>query len=139
MAHPPLGESDFMKRPWFRIHLSTAIALMLAGSLLIWVNTRTTSHTVVVEVGKSGAQTFSDQLTTSEYGWPFQATEHRKVSEYISDSSMRFGDLSCGSYTRMEWKPVNLAVNIAIALLILVSLATLCEWRIRRNPPARTS
>jgi len=57
------------KRPWFQIHLSTAILLMLVAGALMWANIK--GREKVIRYADVGEVAESDHHY-SEYGWPFK-------------------------------------------------------------------
>jgi hypothetical protein len=52
-----------MKRPWFRIHLSTAIVLMFFAGGLIWAN-------LITQYAPSNVIPYFTQAFDAERGWP---------------------------------------------------------------------
>jgi hypothetical protein len=102
---PALVASEWLaRRGWLKIHLSTALAAMLVASVLLGLNI------FYIERG-----VFKEGSTTYSYasGWPF-------FNWAWNDSSVNIGSMAG------LW---NVAVNAGI----LVSIAGLIEWFIRRN------
>jgi len=128
MAHPSSHGIEAMKHSWLRIHLSTALVLMLAASALLWANMRE------VESWERLAERKSEEryLRTDRrcQGWPFAASGVQVTSLDVKSDTFR--ELRLPGMVLDIWEPKYLAANIFIALLILASLAALCEWRIRR-------
>jgi len=139
MAHPPpRGIIAVMQtRRWFRIHLSTAVVLMLAASLLLWANLRKSSSEMLMLLELE--REFYIRPFYVGRGWPYLATG-LKASTPISfrenAGSRTLDDIELPSSATEFYCPECLASDVAIALLILLLLAILCEWRIRRQNPS---
>jgi hypothetical protein len=95
-------EAPDSKRRWFQLHLSTAVIVMFAAGLLLFLNCRK-------EMYGGGYYT---------QGWP--GTFYYSGG-YQQSLSFHLGPL----------EPAVLIVNVLFCLMILASLATLCELRIR--------
>jgi hypothetical protein len=112
-----------MKRPWFQYHLSTAIILMFVASGLLWLNlTESTTIWRLDDVPFSFRQ----------WGWPF-LWPHNPWAH----SQPYFISPSVDYYS-------PLIVDAAIATALLVFIAFVLEYRIRRqqrttNAEARTT
>jgi len=113
-------------RKRFQIHLSTAIVMMFAAGGLIWANAvpeATRSNGVLPSSYVQGMAYSNYEFRC--YGWPWVA---------VVWTQERAGNIvtwqGADVFNRKE-----LAADILVALAILVSLTTLCEWRIRRHLP----
>jgi hypothetical protein len=130
--------SDKPRRPWFQIHLSTAIVLMFVAGGLMFANfgARITKPTSNFKM---------------EFGWPcivwtrfeirdLLSFEHREDEYRIrveggdeivvpQEDMEHFDSRGISSGPRIK----SLAINLATALAILASIAFGCEWHIRRR------
>jgi len=96
------------ERSWFRIHLSTAIVVMLSASGLLWANLR--EH---IEEGIVGWETVDGALasmSSTNQGWP-----------------MYFRQSHSDSRAFANWFPHALIVDIVVAGLLLIVIALSCE------------
>ena len=105
MPNPP-------RRPFFQIHLSTAIVLMFSAGALIWINTHAR---------------MPYKCCIYDYGWPFTALERELTHNGL-------GKADTWSY---EIFYLNMAIDVCTAQTILLAVRYLCERRIRRRA-ART-
>jgi len=106
------------KRPRFRMHLSTAIIMMLVASALVWANfwprTEGTSSTFI------SASLLSDAFGLSApkaFGWPF---DFCVASEALAISGVE-----------LKYLWLETVSNFLIAYSILISVSFLSEWFIR--------
>jgi len=105
-----------MKRPWFQFHLSTAIILMFVASGLLWLNMRPLPQPTRLS---------PPNWEIPVRGWPL--TTRYFVMTLDSEEAALM--VNAGGY----WHWQNVALNVLCALVILVSVAALCEWRIHRR------
>lgn len=119
--------------PPVRIHLSTAIVLMLAASTLLLMNFSASAVNPFPDmeyVGEPGSETIR-----SLHGWPFTFLSRDRV-ESIPDAThpedVRVMNRLAGFYGQ------NFVFGCLIGFLVLVALAALCEWRIRRRAGANS-
>src|SRR5476649_2664716 len=105
--------SDKPKRPWFRFHLLTAVFAMLLTGGLLGLNF----------VDWPGHQT--------EWKYPEDdiAIEPRPLHRGFPLAYKEF--LSAGTWA--HWTLKSIPINIAACLLLIVFLAALFEWLIRRR------
>ena len=96
------------KRPWFQIHLSTALVLMFVAGVLIKIN--------LVRYLIFG---------TVHQGWPWSY----KWTYYVAV------EIESTHYDTLWWAWLywGLIGNVATALAILAAVAVTLEWRIRRR------
>lgn len=104
-----------MKRPWFQFHLSTAIILMFVAAGLLWLNLNPPG-------GERWLPGFYVGLLEPGYwsvarGWPYTCW-----NMYGNERD-----------SHVTWYYGHLTVDVVIAAGILVFVAVVCEWRIRRN------
>jgi len=100
-----------MKPSRFRLHLSTAIILMLTASAFLWLNVQ-------------GELVAIDMLTNEPktvYGWPMVAIERFSAFYMITKHDQYF----------VAWKGV--CVNALFVVSILFNIGFLLESRHRRN------
>jgi len=103
----------------FRVHLSTAIVLMLAAGVLLWANF---SHRTDFSFDEAG------NFLVYSHGWPC----------HVKRASAPFNSMATDVTIdeRILWSSV--AVNVAVALVILFACGFACEWRIRRREAKAT-
>ena len=143
------------KRPWFQIHLSTAVVLMVVAGVLVWANVTTQIYisplSYVVNIPPNDQY---DKVIGEKRGWPlaFQDTSEQNVkwglpkdSKNLSFPGIRFDEdaLQAGKHlVRLDyevwsspelWSKKNLALNFALALAILTAVAVGCEYLIRKR------
>lgn len=102
-----------MKRRWFQIHLSTAVMLMFCAGGLLWLNVDKRAHTD--EFLKSFGVEFENELDLIYVrGWPFAFEDN----SFLPSWSL--------------WNPYALIGNVVLAALILIMIAALSEFFLRR-------
>jgi hypothetical protein len=122
------------RRPWFRIHLSTAIVLMFVAGGLVWMNLRppevvNLSNIVFVKINSYGwPRTFLTQKTTK--------IDENRLEEYRKSAR------SSGPSRTSDIIPFDLSEKVsygslvfdaAIALVLLISCAIIVEYILRRK------
>ena len=112
-------------RQWCRLHLSTALVLMLLLAVLIGANlngnivamgTVTSTQLIngtTVDRSKSG--------TTTSYGWPMRAAD---LSQGVADKQ---------PFTTAQYNVNGIALNAVFALLLLVAAAYVLEHASRQR------
>jgi hypothetical protein len=122
----PRAMSDKPRRPWFQIHLSTAIVLMFVAGGIGSINLRVTRTERTESVFSSivGEGHADDKFTY--YGWPCDSfyelsTVEKDGTEYFYDSPIR------------RWMPKGIIVNIFAAMISLIAVWYACEWLLRRR------
>lgn len=118
MTEPP------KRRPWFQLHLSTCMVLMVESAALTGLN--------VVETK------LPNEWSGGTYGWPSVA-----YSRIATENFLGFGEiLGEPSFEEMmyakQWIGSGVALNLAVALLILAASAQVSESFIRRRERKRT-
>jgi len=106
-------------RPWYRIHLSTAIVVLLLAAALIGINVNGRMSTTPVTTDPS------DYATVVKRGWPqvyYHAVYHRK-----------------GLYTGTQWFYGPLAKDAALVLGILAAEACAWECLVRLREKRKTN
>lgn len=131
-------KSESRKRPWFQLHLSTAVVLMFVAGALIWANTRQRSIRdfdlvdfadailncdAPLEMFANPAKAPNNSYIEPEYGWPTTAvfskvTAHLWTGLYFDKKDYKV------RYARA-------ALNLAVALAALFATACVCEKWIR--------
>ena len=132
------------KRRWFRIHLSTALVLMLGAGALMGVNLQqrtsqfSLDSTLPDDDGKPKAVTFHVRADT--HGWPFWTdalftrveadggefqgyTDFDTAGKLFKTIRSDVGNFDSPYPQRFE--------NAGVALAILAAVAVLCEWLTR--------
>ena len=102
------------KRPWFRFHLLTALATMLAVGAFATLNCMTSQ----IEV-----RTTHMYCTWTNYGWPF------KCCTYVEKS-----DVSHTSSSHWIWLASNLLCSFLLVILIGLAVEALLRRREARKP-----
>ena len=100
------------KRPWFQYHLSTAVILMFVAGGLLWMN----------------MTPYQNYLYRNDtiYGWPLACyVQTRDYLDYIGLATFCFHDVGL--------LYINLLINIMVNLGIIVAIAIMCEYPIRRK------
>ena len=100
------------KRPWFQYHLSTAIVLVFAAALVVFLNV-------------TPRQIPWMQEGIPCYGWPFGAYYPQEV--WFSENIHKFWLVGHGI---VWWATV---ADFAAAVAVLSAMAFACEWLIRRQ------
>lgn len=113
------------KRPWFQLHLTTCVVLMLVGAVLIWLN--------LAEQISFDSDTFANVDTPGiRVGWPRCALFMEDGSIYVGGTESRNrprGYSSFGPKIIYDW----LLPDVLAAIGLLASAALSCEWSIRRR------
>jgi len=119
-----------------RIHLSTALILLLLTAALLCVNIyRTLPPPPPRPAGVTNEMYESMLIQHSlsgemhlKYGWPARAAE--EVFDTVEDrDNSDFASL----IKVLQWHPRGVAINATVALVILTLAAFLLEWRARRK------
>ena len=95
-----------LRRPWFQVHLSTAIVLMFVAGGLLWAN-------ATPQVEYSGNTPW--EIT---YGWPY--IFHGEPGHIVANVPR---------YTFFS----NAAIDFGITIVLLIASATVCELLLRRR------
>jgi len=105
-------------RSWFRIHLSTALALTLVTGGLLWLNTAVDNRSL--DPYESVSSDGFGELPPLVQGWPF----HCRI--------WRVGFFSF-AYYYYEWRILALLANILVAVALLALVAFVLEIFLRRR------
>jgi hypothetical protein len=121
--------SEHPRRRRFQIHLSTAVVMMFVADGLIWANVRTNNwqHLAQIELEAqderrrtveylSGSPTFHQMMYGPDHGWP--RTAYRSPHSH--------------SIRQDGWDFMSAAIDLIVAITILLATWFLCEWQIRR-------
>ena len=101
----------------FQIHLSTAIVLMIAAGIVLWANTGGRASPNIK--GYSGGGWLEQR-----YGWPSEAAR-----TYLP---VEGGEWSIETSDTV-WRIQGVAIDLAVALVILFAVGFVCERLIRRR------
>lgn len=103
-----------MARKWFRLHLSTAIVLMLVAAVLLWANF---SYRTDFSIDSAG------NFVVFSHGWPC----------YVKRVSSPFTSMATNLKIDEQILWSSVVVNTVDAVAILFACGCACEWRIRRR------
>jgi hypothetical protein len=121
---------DKPRRPWFQIHLSTAIVMMFVAGGLIWTN-------IYVRHSK-WKNSFGIDIDAYDRGWPY--TFH---PAYRSEFTRPFYEPAPGTgivevlcykiERQLDIEPMAIFFNTAIATSLLLAFCFGCEYFLRRR------
>jgi hypothetical protein len=116
-----------MKRTPFQLHLSTALALTFVAAILLWLNMRAVQLEGFVGSTSYHGKTYENYVVVQGHGWPLTCAKHFIYSEKA---------IPPGTY----WNTINLSVNMAAALAILILCWAIIEavTRMRKTSVERT-
>ena len=122
-------ENEPKKRPWFQVHLSTAIVLMFTAGFIIWANTRVTiwelDHRPKPRVPQYANE--DGVLKDFIYGWPIQSC---KFGTFIASGPR---DQSPNWHQEgFDYDVIGCLIDVIVALAILFSVMIACE-RLQRK------
>ena len=107
------------KRPWFQVHLSTAVVLMFVAGGIMWANL-SGEFAVLPKIYLGCPKSYR----YDGFGWPF-----RVFVEYY-DFTPPTGEIMATRLMLYDAVCKNVLVGVVILNLVLL----VCEWRIRRQP-----
>jgi hypothetical protein len=138
--------SDKPRRPWFQIHLSTAIVLMLVTAVFLGANLRAEKW-----FGAESNLGINNVVISSVYGWPYGVVCNSKALESgVSDDELNsIGKRLLGNRRNIDvireseakwpvyrsWQGCdwwNAIFNIAIYFVVLASIAFGLEHAVTR-------
>jgi hypothetical protein len=119
-----------IRQRWsWRIHLSTAILLMLFGGILLCANLR--EERVLKSIAYS-----SRQIALVKMGFPYRFVS-KCEDQLLSTSTSRLSDVDLSilltDRTEIEESNRVMILDIAISGGLLLAMALACEWLIRRR------
>src|SRR5437762_2894418 len=126
--------SDKPRRPWFQIHLSTTVIMMLTAGVLLGLNL--SDHTP--HVTQSPSQLPEEIYFLGGRGWPFSVQQGAFSNTSVWTKNLPPETVLADSDSRWRYygtDKVLLAINIGICLIIVLFAGSLLEWRIRRREP----
>lgn len=109
------------KRPWFQLHLSTCVVLMVVAGALMWANL--------------DWKYFGGNMSSSEYlrGWP----KYMQGKSVPAVPKFRMDDHEWPFQYNADMNLEGVAFNLFVALTILGATALACEFPIRRRERKR--
>ena len=119
--------SESKPRRWLQIHLSTAIAMMLVASVLVWANVyeqRSIRYNIMKAISEHeqkkksvNSKVLKESVDSfpAFLGWPFVGLEIR------------------GSKGSQNWRYGSVLANLIVAIVLIATTAIACEWFIRRR------
>lgn len=117
-------------RPWFQLHLSTALALMLTAAILLalnvlWVRSVTIEPLLELEPPY--------RYQRPEVGWPvtYMIYEHKHIDWGSGPKAFRPEPREVGSPRELLIKGLAIDAGVGFALLLVVGVS--CEAAIRRK------
>jgi hypothetical protein len=110
------------RRRWFRIHLSTAVVMMLIVAILIFLNMRSLWGQNEKDIVNWLPESELGNPVNWEYGWPMKAYQYVPSGNLIDADCFR---------PRFSWTPALL--DGAVAVLTIATVSILCESLARRR------
>lgn len=107
MEQPDNGSNPSPKSRFWRVHLSTLLLITPVASALLWANIRMQSI--------KGMPAFYCR------GWPMNMMGDIRP-EYAYENA-----------NQLSWDPTSVAINIAVAIVLIASVAGLSEFILRRK------
>jgi len=115
MDRPQMGkQTNALTAPRFRIHLSTAVLLMLIAAVLLCANLRSEQYRVKDKFGGVTAYT--------SFGWPLSV---QQLILGADPEEPEFGPLPSVFFV------IVIVFNVACAVALLCGCMVACEWMIR--------
>ena len=111
--------SNKPRRPWFQLHLSTAIVLMFVAGGFLWLSL--SGHT------SNQWQMFEQEgggMHVAAHGFPFDA-----YSEAVAETSAQ--------PILSVWNPIYVVLDTIFALIVVVVIGVIVEYCLRRQREAR--
>lgn len=114
-----MSDAPAKKRPWFQLHLSTCVVLMVVAGVLVWQNV------IISRISCGRGPDFSG--TSTGNGFPLICYESGHELSRLSNTEQWIDK----SFHR--WRVGPLVLNTLVGLAILVASACACEYLIRRR------
>ncbi|MEI6234203.1 MAG: hypothetical protein WCT04_14215 [Planctomycetota bacterium] len=135
-------------RQFFRLHLSTAVLLMFVAGGLMWVNTADRKWldpklaAEIHAIKNDDGEYFSPDFAEDPYGgveYFMQAV--RGWPSFAHSRPLKVRRMFAAPYVNEKGDFIysGVAIDILIALTILIVVWQLCEWRIRRQAVTQQS
>jgi hypothetical protein len=115
------------KRPWLQFSLATAIVMMFVASGLLWLNLRP-----LLTYPRGSVTSWEDFPVQQLALLNWQANQHLGWPTTAYDWILQRPFVNVDIYAP-QLHPLGLTCDIASAVLILLLVAFLCEWLIRRR------
>jgi hypothetical protein len=116
--------SEKPKRKFWQFHLSTALILTIAASIILLLNIRLRDTEELIDHG--GGQSSIEQ----HYGWP--CTVYRSLPNYVLARSDVFDDL------KSKWSFTGLLINATLSTSVLAIVILVSESIIRHRETRKT-
>ena len=115
--------SGKIKRSFWQLHLSTALVLMLVAGVLLWASTQRQWEKIEPpEPRVVAGPTYQGLFSGWQRGWPFMMQAEPGILE---------------NYESVPLQPKWLAANLLVSVAILIAIAALLEYLIRRRSATR--
>lgn len=116
-------------RPWFQIHLSTGVILMVLVAILLGLNIATDRECLVREKDIGKAQSLL--LKGEGQGFPF-TFYIRGFQTVYSDEGFGWGNPIESDYIE-KWRTVYLILDVIISVFLVIITTVGCEYLILRR------
>jgi hypothetical protein len=118
------------RRRWSQLHLSTALIASLVAAGVLWGNVRKRAFDIGIKAGSS-------PVAFIGHGWPLPVTLRWATTSIPDVSCLKDAGLDpCVCLLASEsqpqdpssWSETGLAIDVLLAVLILVVVIFACEW-----------
>lgn len=112
-------------RPWFQLHLSTCVVLMVVAGVLAMLNFRSPHMPIW----------WDQDITRRSFGWPLEVVHTLSDGDANRFEPYRWGD--SGSFEINYDAVLKICLNALLNLMIMIGAARLSEYLIRRRARKR--
>jgi hypothetical protein len=133
--------TDTPKRRFWRIHLSTAVVMMVLSSLLVWANVRVRYY-LFQKIGPCNARGVHEDERTAQYigyevgaylGWPLGVGGYGNGVIAPKENPEVALEAECRAYLFEHLKIGHVIPNLVINIAIVILTGALVERLIRRR------